>query len=84
MEVGIKMSGDKKKYICDLMESVVENTKECNDILYIIYDDEKENIEIYFPDEDNVIPIGNSDIETVYDIVKVCMKRALNKKKITY
>jgi len=84
MEVGIKMSGDKKKYICDLMESVMENTKECSDIIYINCDDEKKNIEIYFPDEENVIPIGNSDIEMVYDIVKVCMKHAMNKKKITY
>ena len=75
---------DKKK-ICDLLESVMEATDECGDILFIIYNENKNIIEIAFSGtKEYIIPDEKSDIEMVYDIVKICMKHALNKKKITY
>ena len=74
---------DKRK-ICDLLESVMEATDECNNILFIIYNKEKDIVEIAFSGaKEYIIPDEKSDIEMVYEIVKVCMKHAVAKRKMS-
>ena len=72
-----------KSRICDMLENVIEMTKECGDIFFIIYNEATKNIELAFSQDDiYFIPVGKSDIDMVYDIVKICMNHAVAKGKI--
>ena len=71
-----------KNNICDLLETVIANTSECSDIIYICYDERNDCAEVMFSGEKSItIATGKSEIDMVYDIVKVCMNHAVVKGK---